>query len=268
MIELVLSRMSIPFPPPLEPVPDDLSSVQMGEGPPTLGELAKFYPARHTWEELKAFMRTGDLSLLKRDPVLQKRYVKWAQDIKGTYGTITNYLLQVRLGWGTPLTSNNSPAASAEILSSIATTTVPYFTSNITPENVKIIFNDWPYSIPLDISHYVVWTRLPIVHPDIVHPSVMEQVHHDGLWGFSGGHPEEHGSIDGQWGDVAPNTSAEARAHILNAGQHTHDFVTAHWPPHIWEVAWFVNPPRIQSVKDLTHIHVFARRKITSQSAS
>lgn len=69
-----------------------------------------------------------------------------------------------------------------------------------------------------------------------------EQVHHDGLWGFSGGHPEEFISIDGQWGDVAPGTSAEARTHILNAGQHTHNFVIAHWPPQIWEVAWFVNP--------------------------
>lgn len=76
-----------------------------------------------------------------------------------------------------------------------------------------------------------------------MHPSVRDQVHHDGLWGFSGGPPEDLISVDGQWGDVAPGTSAEARAHIHNASRPTHDFVVAHWPPDLWEVAWFVNPP-------------------------
>lgn len=38
-------------------------------------------------------------------------------------------------------------------------------------------------------------------------------------------------------------------------------FVLARWPEVEWETAWFVNPPRLQSVKLLPHFHVFARLK-------
>ncbi|GJJ08768.1 hypothetical protein Clacol_002987 [Clathrus columnatus] len=248
--------MSTPFPPPLEPVPHDLSSVQMGEGPPTLGELAKFYPARYSWEELKGFMRTGALTqhletldYSSENPFYRKDILNGLEELsKHTDRSATNYLVNVRLGWGTPLTTNNSPATSELALprsdSEQQPASIPYFTSNISPDNVRIIYNDWPYSIPLDISHYVIWSRLPIVHPDIVHSSIRDQVHHDGLWGFSGGPPEDLiSSPDGQLAIATPGTSAEARQHIINAGRHTHNFVVDHWPPELWEVAWFVNPP-------------------------
>ncbi|KAF8582857.1 hypothetical protein K439DRAFT_1350268 [Ramaria rubella] len=263
--------MLIPLPRTPSPVPVDLSSVTMQAGPPSRGELAKFYPARYTWPQLKSFMASGDLGLLKRDPVLQKRYNAWSEDIKKEHGSITNYLVNVRLGWGprTPLTTTASPSSS---IPSLALTPdnlpqiVPdsvrkpeYFTSTPSPEDVKIIFNDWPYSIPPDISHYVIWSRLPIIHPAVVHPSVANQINQDGLWGFTGVGAKE--SAEGIYTDVAPGTLLEAREHILTAAHHTHQFVLAHWPENIWEVAWFVNPPRIQSVKDLSHIHVFARRK-------
>ncbi|KIJ45115.1 hypothetical protein M422DRAFT_29969 [Sphaerobolus stellatus SS14] len=260
--------MTIPLPRPLTPVPDDLSSVTLREGPPSLAELAKFYPARFTWEELKSFMRSGDLGLLKRDPVLQQRYKVWAEGIKQQHGTITNYLINVRLGWGTPPTAKTSPATMAQplpeepILSQDTSIfKPPYFTSTPSPEDVKIIFNDWPYSIPPEISHYLIWSRLPIVHPDLVHPSVKAQIERDGLWGFSGG-TEDMKTREADYVDVAPGTSEEGRMYIRAAAQHTLDFVLTHWPEDEWEVAWFVNPPRLQSVKDLSHTHVFARRKL------
>lgn len=51
--------MTIPLPRTPSPVPDDLSSVMLGEGPPSRGELAKFYPADYTWLQLKSFMQSG-----------------------------------------------------------------------------------------------------------------------------------------------------------------------------------------------------------------
>ncbi|KAF8523136.1 hypothetical protein BU17DRAFT_64031 [Hysterangium stoloniferum] len=256
--------MSFTLPRPLTPPPSDLSSVTMGEGPPSFAELVKFYPSRHTWDELKSFMRTGDLGLLKRDPVLQERYKVWAKDIIEEHGSITNYLVNVRLGWGTPPTENTSPSGSTSSIEvpkdSIQDNRPLYFTSTPSSQDVKIIFNDWPYSIPPYISHYLIWSRLPVVHHDLVHPSVMHQVERDGLWGFSG-MPEELIMPGGEYSDVAPGTSTVERSYILAASHHTHQFVIAHWPEDQWEVAWFVNPPRLQSVKDLSHIHVFARHK-------
>jgi len=252
---------NIPLPPPLTPVPDDLSSVVLGEGPPTLGELAKFYPSRHTWDDLRSFMRTGDLGLLKRDPVLQKRYSVWAEDIKKEHGTLTNYLINVRLGWGTPPTTNNSPGAILQPLPGNdfqkTPTKLPYFTSQPSPEDVTIIFNDWPYSIPIDISHYLIWSRRPIIHAELFHPSVWAQIERDGIWGFIGLPSEEMADP----GDVAPGTSPSDRALILAGSRHVREFVLELWPPHEWEIAWFVNPPRLQSVRDLSHVHVWAKKK-------
>ncbi len=34
-------------------------------------------------------------------------------------------------------------------------------------EMIKILPNDWPYGIPRDCGHYVVWCRLPIIHPSL-----------------------------------------------------------------------------------------------------
>lgn len=46
----------------------------LGTGPPTKAELLAYYPAKCTWQELKAVVSAGDLRLLKRDPNLNRRY--------------------------------------------------------------------------------------------------------------------------------------------------------------------------------------------------
>jgi len=48
---------------------------------------------------------------------------------------------------------------------------------------------------------------------------------------------------------------------IERAGREVHRYVKNRWIEKEWETAWFVNPPRLQSVPGLAHIHVFARRK-------
>jgi hypothetical protein len=72
---------------------------------------------------------------------------------------IASYLVNVRLGWGpnTPPTTTASPSSSVPSLA--LTPDIPpeglvpdrgrkpeYFTSTPSPDDVKIIFNDWPYS--------------------------------------------------------------------------------------------------------------------------
>jgi hypothetical protein len=50
-----------------------MEDVPLGTGPPTKAELIKYYPAKFSWTQLRAFINAGDLGLLKRDKALQKR---------------------------------------------------------------------------------------------------------------------------------------------------------------------------------------------------
>jgi len=57
-------------------------------GPPTRQELIDHYPAKFTWEDLKTFINSGDLGLLKRHCELQKRYDAWIVGIVQSYGSV------------------------------------------------------------------------------------------------------------------------------------------------------------------------------------
>lgn len=80
----------------------------------------------------------------------------------------------------------------------------------------------------------------------------------------------------------SPKATHEEDQMIQAAGKEVGEFVRRRWAEREWETAWFVNPPvgsfescivciamvligvcqqRLQSVPDLSHIHVFARRK-------
>jgi hypothetical protein len=65
-------------------------TVPLGEGPPTKEELLVYYPAKFTWKQLKTFVNSGDLGLLRRDKKLQPRYERWVKDIKEQHGSMGN----------------------------------------------------------------------------------------------------------------------------------------------------------------------------------
>lgn len=68
----------------------------------------------------------------------------WSADIKKQYGSMTNYLIQHRLPWGSPPFTYISSVAFEE------------------PSDYKILLNDWPYGLTPDITHIVVWSKTPI----------------------------------------------------------------------------------------------------------
>ncbi|TDL23125.1 hypothetical protein BD410DRAFT_747072 [Rickenella mellea] len=274
-------------------------------GPPTREELELYYPAKFTWKQLKTFVNSGDLGLLKRDKALQRRYDEWAKGVKQQYGSMVNYLLQFRLQWGEPDTFSLLPST-VQIIPSVATAhpiqkydnglpVVPsdgpkYFTSNTEPEFISIIQNDWPYSVPTEVEHTLVWTCIPILPPPHLLPDniataltsdvldrVTKRLEQDGIWGFTGQSddspppspsllPRSLGALS-EWGITmeklvrSPKGTPDEDAAVTAAGHEVQIFVESRWDEHEWETAWFVNPPRLQSVKGLAHIHVFARRK-------
>jgi hypothetical protein len=147
-----------------------------------------------------------------------------------------NYLIKVRLEWAN---FNGYPPDADP----------PYFTAAIPKKYIKVLPNDWPYrsrifkmsylrnylliicEVPTHIEHYVVWTQLPVIHDDLVHPSIRDRVDHDGLYGFTGQEQPKIESSD-------PNKEL-----LKQSGKHVQAFVEKTWPESLWECAWFVNPP-------------------------
>ncbi|KAF8349499.1 hypothetical protein F5887DRAFT_946476 [Amanita rubescens] len=265
--------------------PDDV--VPLREGPPTKEELLAHYSAKFTWTQLKTFINSGDLGLLKRDKKLQARYIKFNDEvIKPKFGSISNYLLNHRLQWGKPDTlSLLSPDYAPNIdfhygnnhdnvLSMKGTPPLPpdaprFFTADISPEYLSVIRNDWPYSVPSEVEHSLIWSRVPFFCLDIIPDSVRERIGYYGLWGFTGSVepppspsslPDCIGALS-EWGvtldklKIPPTCNSEEEALLEQIGSEVEIFVISKWRDDEWETTWFINPP------ELSHIHVFARRR-------
>ncbi|KAJ6585328.1 hypothetical protein B0H19DRAFT_418886 [Mycena capillaripes] len=270
--------------------------VPLRSGPPTREELLVHYPAKFTWNELKTFVNSGDLGLLKRDPKLQKRYNLWIVGIKEKYGSTVNYLMNYRLQWGRPDTLSllgsaiqDTGMSTPPVFESIPTEALAdprelpplpadapeYFSESTPPQFISIIQNDWPYSVPSEVEHTLVWTRIPIFHPVLVPETIRARVELDGLWGFTGNDspPPSPSNLPAclpalaEWGVTldqmvkSEKGTPEEDELVRRAGLPVHNFVKNRWVEEEWETAWFVNPPRLQSVPGLAHVHVFARHK-------
>ncbi|KAJ3764410.1 hypothetical protein EV360DRAFT_91298 [Lentinula raphanica] len=259
---------------------DNVSSVPLGTGPPTREELLAYYPPRFTWEQIKTFINSGDLGLLKRHKQLQTRYMAWTAGIKQEHGSMVNYLLSYRLQWGKPDMLSVRPSAFKDeptnISGDLADIAPPYFTADTPDKYISIIQNDWPYLVPPEIEHTLVWTQVPIFHPDIIPASIAPRIEQDGLWGFTGNSspPPSPSNLPSclpalaEWGVTLENMvvsqrgTEEEEALVREAGRHVDEYIRRKWKESEWETAWFVNPPRLQSVPGLAHIHVFAKLKV------
>ncbi|KAH6912569.1 hypothetical protein BKA70DRAFT_1370124 [Coprinopsis sp. MPI-PUGE-AT-0042] len=235
-------------------------TVPLRTGPPTKEELLVYYPGRFTWRQLKTFVNSGDLGLLKRDRKLQKRYDDWSVGIAQEYGSMVKYLLNYRLRWGQPDTLSLLKSEVVEQLQLDSGTPTPYFSVSARPEDFCIIQNDWPYSTPSDVEHTVIWTKVPIYHSDLVHKTIEDRVAQDGLCGFTGlssppPSPSELPSCISTLSEWAEEADL-----VKRAGSAVAEFVEKRWKDDVWETAWFVNPPRLQSIPHLAHFHVFARK--------
>ncbi|KAG5634462.1 hypothetical protein H0H81_001871 [Sphagnurus paluster] len=138
-------------------------------------------------------------------------------------------------------------------LPALPTDAPKYFTRFTPREYLSIIQNDWPYS-------------------DVI----TKRIDQDGLCGFTGNTspPPSPSTLPAclpalaAWGVTmeklvrSEKGSEEEEEMVRRAGEEVHEFVRTRWNEERWETAWFVNPPRLQSVPGLAHIHVFARQKV------
>lgn len=93
-----------------------------------------------TWPEVRSIIAANRLHLFQRVPSHLRRYLENNYHLKLQYGSVMNYVLTHRLGWEQPLVAAGRPFEKEE-------------------EDVKVLWNDWPYGIDERIVHLVVWTK-------------------------------------------------------------------------------------------------------------
>ncbi|SPO29391.1 uncharacterized protein UTRI_04880_B [Ustilago trichophora] len=151
---------------------------------------------------------------------------------------------------------------------------------------VKTIPNDWPYGVPAGSSHWVVWSKLPILHPSLFETSdtpfdeevrgeLYNCVTGDGIRGFTGFTPHSPTNPTYQWqngeiaeilGSYSQSKLAEepkgrnktltreliAKAHSW-AARHVTEYIEKTWSTEKFQTAWFCNPPNLRTVPGLSH---------------
>lgn len=96
-----------------------------------------------TWQQVADITRTGRLADFQRWPSELRRYRQYTWELKRAHGSVMNFMLRERLGWGEPVVPQGSKPFACQ-------------------EDFKILMNDWPYGLDKRIVHLVVWTKFDL----------------------------------------------------------------------------------------------------------
>ncbi|KAJ1935556.1 hypothetical protein FBU59_005348 [Linderina macrospora] len=97
-----------------------------------------------TWDEIKEVVAAGRLELLGRTEPKEIAYRADMQKIREEYGSVTNYVLSVKLG---------------------------KFINEST-DDYLMIPNDYPYALPDNTFHYIVWSKVAMAPGTVPDPVV------------------------------------------------------------------------------------------------
>ncbi|KAJ5805535.1 uncharacterized protein N7503_003137 [Penicillium pulvis] len=159
---------------------------------------------RQNWDTVQEIIRTNRIDRFQRVPSDLRKYLEYTAYIKAQYGSVMRFVVKERLGWGDGDTENMKPKGGMFEFS----------------EDIRILFNDWPYGIDTDIIHLVVWTKFEL--------------------------PDD---------PVSGELTKEAREAIDQYVQRTfHSRVAAE------QVVWFKNWKSLKSVHAVEHFHVMLHR--------
>ncbi|PHH53355.1 N-acetylglucosamine-induced protein 1 [Ceratocystis fimbriata CBS 114723] len=98
-----------------------------------------------SWEQCRAIVAANDLEAFSRSPLELRRYRRAMYALAATHGSVASFLANERIGWGEGEIKPHG--------------TIPFET----PEDYKIVYNDWPYGLDPRIVHLVVWTKFQLV---------------------------------------------------------------------------------------------------------
>ncbi|GAA6018962.1 hypothetical protein JCM11491_005695 [Sporobolomyces phaffii] len=191
-------------------------------------------PVHATWAALCSLIASCRLGELTRDAELEVLYAtEFTPLIRAAFGSVERYL-RARLDF-----DDDPDCAGA------------YWTAT---SQARVRVNDWGYSVPSDVEHFVVWVNQPLFHSSLCDDDDTSSTTRN-TWRFV-----QDNGVSGL--TPAPSQSDESSR---GPGREIAKFVQTRWPVHDgYETAWFANPPRLQSVPGLAHFHVMVRKATSS----
>jgi hypothetical protein len=97
---------------------------------------------KDTWPEVLRKVAENRLDLFQRVPSELRRYLGNNWKLKQRYGSIMNFVLTQRLRWDGSTAPIGRPFEFGD--------------------DIKVLYNDWPYGIDERIVHLVVWTKFEL----------------------------------------------------------------------------------------------------------
>lgn len=101
---------------------------------------------RQSWETVKDIIRTNRIDRFRRVPSDLRKYLEYTENIKAKHGSVMKFVVKERLHWGDGNPEDLKPKGKP-------------FEYN---EDMKILYNDWPYGVDKDIIHLVVWVKFEL----------------------------------------------------------------------------------------------------------
>ncbi|KAI0022570.1 hypothetical protein F4780DRAFT_777632 [Xylariomycetidae sp. FL0641] len=95
-----------------------------------------------TWPEVQKIVADNRLERFQRLPSELRKYLEYTWKLRRDYGSVMNFVLDERLHWSSPIQPKGKPFEF--------------------DEDIKILWNDWPYGIDKRIVHLVVWTKFDL----------------------------------------------------------------------------------------------------------
>lgn len=96
---------------------------------------------RLSWQEVQEIIRLNRVDLFRRVPSDLRKYRQYTHELIKEHGSILNFIVKERLHWP-DLKQRGAP--------------FEY------PEDIKILYNDWPYGVDDKIAHLVIWTKFDL----------------------------------------------------------------------------------------------------------
>lgn len=100
-----------------------------------------------SWDEVQQIIAHNALDRFQRVPSELRRYLEYNWALRRDHGSVMNFVLAQRLHWKAPTQPRGRPFECAD--------------------DIKILWNDWPYGIDKRIVHLVVWTKFDLAEDPV-----------------------------------------------------------------------------------------------------
>ncbi|KAK0657174.1 hypothetical protein B0T16DRAFT_385763 [Cercophora newfieldiana] len=97
---------------------------------------------RDSWSEARKKVHSNCINLFQRAPSELRKYLAFTWKLRQEYGSVLNFIFTQRLHWEQPVVPKGAPFECGE--------------------DLKVLWNDWPYGIDERIVHLVVWTKFEL----------------------------------------------------------------------------------------------------------